>query len=46
MEVQRVEETLLPVVVEDGEAAGSCNSKETTDTSMQLLYTFSFFNLK
>lgn len=37
MEVQGGEETLLPAVVEDSEAAGSCNSKETTDTRKQLI---------
>lgn len=38
MEVQGGEETLLPADVEDGETAGSCNSKETSDTCIQLIY--------
>lgn len=43
IEVQGGEETLLPAVVEDSEAAGSCNSKETTNSCIQLIYTFFFF---
>lgn len=34
------EEALLPAVVDGREAAGSCDSKETTGTRIRFFYTF------